>query len=205
MGTGGTLFRMPRQTSETDRAARPVGMPNEETTFRYRYTWAFCAWTVVVESLVAIVVIGVIRQGSPADAALVGLILGGFLSAIGWLLIVSQADVVVSETSVSRRLWGRTLREISWANVKKIRVWKMFHQGYRRTVRVFWVIPVHPSRLRFTPSGKISITEPSNMSGVIEHMNRHIAAHRIPVEVQVGTSWSDPASWNTRNRIEPMG
>jgi hypothetical protein len=47
--------------------------------------------------------------------------------------------------------------------------------------------------------------EPSDMSGLIEHMNRHIAAHGIPVEVWGGTRWSDwndPASWSTRNRID---
>jgi len=99
-------------------------------------------------------------------------------------------------------LVGRTLREISWGNVKKIRYGRCT-TGYRRKVRVFWVFPVHASRFRFTPSGKISFDEPSDMSGLIEHMNQHITAHGIPVEVQVGTIWSDPASWSTRNRIDP--
>lgn len=174
-----------------------------ETTFRYKYLWAFCAWTVALDGLLAIVAVGLARSGQFADAVLVALIFLGGVSLIGWFVITSLADVVVSETGVSRCLWGRTLREISWGNVKKIRVWKMYHRGYQRKVRVVWVFPVHPSRFRFTPSGKISFDEPSDMSGLIEHMNRHIAAHGIPVEVQVGTSWSDPASWSTRNRIDP--
>ena len=116
---------------------------------------------------------------------------------IGWFVTTSLADVVVSETGVSRRLWGRTLKKIEWGNIKKIRVFKMYHQAYRRKVRVVWVFPVHPSRFRFTPSGKISFDEPSDMGGLIEHMNQHVAAHGIPVEVQVG------ASWSTRNGIDP--
>ena len=180
-----------------------MGASITETTFRYKYAWAFCAWTIAIDSLVVIVVIGTVRSGRPGDAALFGLILLGCFSLIGWFLVSSMADVVVSDTGVSRRLWGRTLRGISWGNVKKIRVWKMYHRGYRREVRVFWVFPVHPSRFRFTLSGKIWFEEPSDMSGLIEHMNRHIAAHGIPVEVQVGTSWSDPASWSARNRIDP--
>ena len=196
---------MPSQTGETVQGARPEDASNRETTFRYKYAWAFCAWTVAVDGLAAIVVISTIRHGKIADAALFGLIFFGSFSLIGWFLIAGSADVVVSETGVSRRLWGRTLREISWGNVKKIRVWKMYHRGYRRKVRIFWVVPVHPSRLRLTPSGKISFDEPSDMSGLIEHMNRHIAAHGISVEVWGGTSWSDwsdPASWSTRNRID---
>jgi hypothetical protein len=180
-----------------------VGTPNTETTFRYKYTWAFCAWTVAIDSLVLIVVIGLIRSGQFADAVLVALIFLGSISMIGWFVITSLADVVVSETGVSRCLWGRTLREISWGNIKKIRVFKMYHQAYRRKVRVFHVFPVHPSGFRLSPSGKISFDEPSDMSGLIEHMNRHIAEHGIPVEVRVGTSWGDPASWSTRNRIDP--
>ena len=171
-----------------------MGAPKTETTFRYKYAWAFCAWTVAIDGLVLTVVIGLIRLGRPADAVLVALIFLGSFSMIVWFVITSLADVVVSETGVSRCLWGRTLREISWGNVKKIRVWKMYHRGYRRKVRVFWVFPVHASRFRFTPSGKISFDEPSDMSGLIEHMNQHITAHGIPVEVQVGTIWSDPAS-----------
>lgn len=181
----------------------PVGALSTVTTFRYKYAWAFCAWTVTVDSMIVIGMIVLIREGRAADAALFGLIFFSFFSMAGWFVIAGQADVVVSETSVSRRLWGRTLREISWGNVKKIRVWKMYHRGYRRKVRVFWVLPVHPSRFRFTPSGKISFDEPSDMSGLIEHMNRHIAAHGIPIEVYIGTSWSDPASWSIRNRIDP--
>jgi len=196
---------MPSQTSGTDQAARPVVVPNVETTFRYKYAWAFCAWTIVVDSMIVIGMAALVWQGRASDAALVGLIFLSSLSMVGWFVIAGQADVVVSETSLSRRLWGRTLRKISWGNVKKIRVWTMYHQGYQRKIRVFWVFPVHPSRLRFTPSGKISFDEPSEMSGLIEHMNRHIAAHGIPVEVHVGTNWSAPASWITRNRIDPMG
>lgn len=180
-----------------------MGAPNTVTTFRYKYAWVFCALTVAINGLVAVIVIATIRQGRAADAALFGVIFFGCLSLIGWFVTTDQADVVVSETGVSRRLWGRTLREISWGNVKKIRVWKMYHRGYRRKVRIFWVVPVHPPRFRLTPTGKISFDEPSDMSGLIEHMNRHIAAHGIPVEVWVGMSWSDPASWSTRTRIDP--
>lgn len=173
------------------------------TTFRYKYAWAFCAWTVAVDGVAAIVVISLIRSGRAADAALFGLILFGGFSSIGWFLMASYADVVVSETSVSRRLWGRTLREISWEDIKKIRVFWLYHPGYRREVRVFHVFPVRPSGFRLSPSGKISFDEPADLSALIEHMNRHIAAHRIPIEVKIGTSWSDPASWSTRNRIDP--
>jgi hypothetical protein len=111
--------------------------------------------------------------------------------------------VVVSETAVSRRLWGRTLRQISWENIKKIRVFKIYHQAYRRKVRVFHVYPVRPSGFRLSPSGKIFFVEEEDLSDLIEHMNRHIAVHGIPVEVRVGASRSDPASWSTRNRIDP--
>jgi hypothetical protein len=196
---------MPSQTRETVQAPRPADASNSETTFRYKYAWAFCALTVALDGLAAIVVISTIRHGRFVDAALFGLIFFGSFSLIGWFVTTEQADVVVSGIGVSRRLWGRTLREISWENVKKIRVWKMYHRGYRRQVRVFWVFPVHPSRFRFTPSGKMMFVEPTDMSGLIEHMNRHIAAHGIPVEVWGGTSWSDwsdAASWSTRNRID---
>jgi len=181
----------------------PVDAPSTETTFRYKYLWAFCAWTVAIDSLVIIGVIGLIRMGRPADAALFGLIFLGSISIMGCFLVASRADVVVSETGVSRCLWGRTLREISWGNIKKIRVFKMYDQAYRRKVRVFHVFPVRPSGFRLSPSGKIWFDEPEDLSALIEHMNRHIAAQRIPVEVQVGASWSDPASWSTRNRISP--
>lgn len=180
-----------------------MGAPNTETTFRYKYAWAFCAWTVAINGLVAIVVIASIRQGRAADAALFGLIFFGCVSSMGWFLMASQADVVVSETSVSRRLWGRTLREISWEDIKKIRVFWLYHPGYRREVRVFHVFPVRPSGFRLSPSGKISFDEPADLSALIEHMNRHIAAHGIPIEVKIGTSLSDPTSWSTRNRIDP--
>lgn len=180
-----------------------MGALSMETTFRYKYTWAFCALAVALDSLFIVAVITLVRSGRLVDAGLSALIFIGGFSLIAWFVITSLADVVVSETGVSRRLWGLTLRQISWVNVKKIRVWKMYHQAYRRKVRVVWVLPVHPSRFRFTPSGKIAFDEPSDMTGLIEHMNRHIAGHGIPVEVQVGSSWSDPASWSTRNRIDP--
>jgi len=194
----------PANTQAVKGGLTPVDAPSTETTFRYKYTWAFCALTVALDSLIVMVVIGLIRSGSFADAVLVALICLGGISFIGWFVITSLADVVVSETGVSRCLWGRTLREISWGNIKKIRVFKMYHRAYRRKVRVFHVIPVRPSGFRLTPSGKICFDEPEDISALIEHMNQHIAAHGIPVEVKVGTSWSDPASWSTRNRIDPI-
>ena len=184
-------------------ALTPVDALSTETTFQYKYTWAFCALTVALDGVLVIVVIGLIRSGQLTDAVFVTLICFGGISLIGWFVITSRADVVVSETGVSRRLWGRTLREISWGNIKKIRVFKMYDQAYRRKVRVFHVFPVRPSGFRLSPSGKIWFDEPEDLSALIEHMNRHIAAQRIPVEVQVGASWSDPASWSTRNRISP--
>ncbi len=177
--------------------------PSTETTFRYRYTWLFCALTVALDSVIVIVVIGLIRSGQFADAVLFALIFLGGMSMIGWFVITSLADVVVSETGVSRRLWGLTLRGISWGNIKTIRVFKMYHRAYRRKVRVFHVLPVRPSGFRLSPSGKITFDEPEDLSDLIEHMNRRLAAHAIPVEVKVGASWSDPASWSTRNRIDP--
>ena len=41
----------------------PVDAPSTETTFRYKYTWAFCALTVALDSLIVMVVIGLIRSG----------------------------------------------------------------------------------------------------------------------------------------------
>lgn len=180
-----------------------MGAPSTSTTFHYKYAWAFCAWTAAVDSVVVFVVIRMSQLGRAADAALVALIFLGCFSMIGWFLIVSQADVVVSDTSVSRCLWSRKLRVISWGDISRIRVFKMYHHAYRRKVRVFHVFPVRPSGVRLSPSGKICFAETGDFSAVIEHMNRHIAAHGIPVEVQVGTSWSDPASWSIRDRIEP--
>jgi hypothetical protein len=193
----------PANTQAVKGGLTPVDAPSTETTFRYKYTWAFCALTVALDGVLVIVVIGLIRSGQLSDAVFVALICFGGISLIGWFVITSRADVVVSETGVSRRLWGRTLREISWGNIKKIRVFKMYDQAYRRKVRVFHVFPVRPSGFRLSPSGKIWFDEPEDLSALIEHMNRHIAAQRIPVEVQVGASWSDPASWSTRNRISP--
>lgn len=177
--------------------------PSTKTTFHYKYLWVFCAWTVAIDALVIIGVIQLIRMGKPADAALFGLIFLGSISIMGCVLVASRADVVVSDTGLSRCLWGRTLRKISWENIKKIRVLKTYHRGYRKKVRVFHVFPARPSGFRLSPSGKIFFDESEDLSELIEHMNRHIAAHGIPVEVQVGASWSDPASWSTRNRIDP--
>lgn len=183
------------------------GMPEDassaETTFRYKYTWAICAWTIVLDGLFIIVVITLIRSGRAADAALVAVIFMGSISMIGVFLVTSRADVVVSEAGVSRRLWGRTLRQISWENIKKIRVFKIYHQAYRRKVRVFHVLPVRPSGFRLSPSGKIFFLEEEDLGDLIEHMNRRIAAQGIPVEVSVGGSRNDPASWKIRNRIDP--
>ncbi len=175
----------------------PVDARSMETTFRYRYTWVLCALTVALDSLGVVIVIGSIRSGRFGDALLVALIFVGSVSLIGWFVITSRADVVVSETAVSRRLWGRTLRQISWENIKKIRVFKIYHQAYRRKARVFHVLPVRPSGFRLSPSGKIFFVEEEDLSDLIEHMNRYIAARGIPVEVRVG------ASWSTRNKIDP--
>jgi len=43
--------------------------------------------------------------------------------------------------------------------------------------------------------------EAKGFTALLEHMNRNVAAHGIPVEVKVGTR-SDPAGWSTRDRID---
>ncbi len=180
-----------------------MGAPSTETTFHYEQVRVLITWTVAVDTLVLGVALELVLMGKPAQALQVGSVLLPCFSLIGWFVVSSMADVVVSEGSLSRRLWGRTLREISWGNIKMIRVFKMYHRGYGRTVRVFQVFPIRPSGLRFLPSGKIVFDEPGDLSSLIEHMNRRIAARGIPVEVLVGASRSDPASWSTRNRIDP--
>jgi hypothetical protein len=118
-------------------------------------------------------------------------------SILGLFLLFSQSDVVVSETGLSRQLWGKTLKEISWDNVKKIQIFAIYHKGLGRKVRVFHVFPVRRSGPRVMPSGKIWFGEHGDFSAVIEHMNRRIAANGIPVEVKLG------GSWVSRNRIDP--
>jgi hypothetical protein len=177
-------------------------MTYPQTTFRYGHVRAFCAWTLAGDILVGAVVIGLIRMGRAADAALFGLIFFSCVSAIGWSLVSFQADVVVSDVGLSRRLWGRTLREIPWGNIQKIRVFSMYQRDLRKKVRVFHVFPVRPSGFRISPSGKVWFRESGDFSPLIEHMNQHIAANGIPVEMQVGSSWSDAASWSMRDRID---
>ncbi len=75
-----TALLMPSQTGETVQGARPGDASSREATFRYKRAWAFCAWTIAVDGLAAIVVILTIRHGRVADAALFGLIFFGSFS-----------------------------------------------------------------------------------------------------------------------------
>ena len=86
-----------------------------ETTFRYRRPgpFMFVVWTCAVDLLpVWFVVVGV--QSGDRSPVWLGLVLLLFFSLIGWAVVSSLADVVVSDTGLSRRLRGHKLREISW-------------------------------------------------------------------------------------------
>ncbi|GAC1345967.1 MAG: hypothetical protein NVSMB23_22860 [Myxococcales bacterium] len=167
-----------------------------ETRFRYKSAAALVAWMCADLFVITIGVSSALR----GDVAGVGFSVIAFLlfAILGLFLVLSQSDVVVSETGLSRQQWGKTLKEMSWDNVKKIQVFTTYHKGLGRTIRVFHVFPVRPSGPSVMPSGKIWFGEHGDFSAVIEHMNRFIAANGIPVEVKIGGNWA------ARSGIDPI-
>jgi hypothetical protein len=126
------------------------------------------------------------------DAAL-GVFVVGVVpwSVIGTLLVLSMSEIVVNDSGLSRRLWGKTLATIRWDNIRLIRTFEMFHPALRRKVRFVNVFPTKPSGFRLLPSGMFSFGEDyDSFDDVVRCLRGRVAAQGIPVETR-----DSPTSW----------
>jgi hypothetical protein len=142
------------------------------------------------------------REGQDGcEVAGIGLLLFFVCSLVGYGVALNLSDVIVSDMGLSRSLWGRTLQEMRWDDVTLIKVSWMQNRysGVYRNLRVFSHRAARGG-LRRT----ISFAEQGDLRALIEHMNRHIAARRIPVEVEKKRDrlWAHP-EWIRCDRIDP--
>lgn len=122
-----------------------------------------------------------------------------FFSIVGVWVAYSLSDVVVSDTGIVRRLWGKTIAEIRWVNVRAIRVVQAIDVERGGTVRIFTISPITPAASVLPGTSRITFAERGDLRAIIEHMNRHIAARGIRVEVRRSTF---DKAWTPADRID---
>lgn len=171
-----------------------------ETTFRYESLRAMVL-AVTCGDLIAIVtgISSALRGG--IGGAVFSLVAFAACSLVGVALMLHLSDVVVTDKGLSRRLWGRTIREIPWTNIERVKVRPGHDPDPRRSIRVFSVVPAKPKDSRLERGGQIWFAEHGDFRAVIEHMNRHILANGIRVEV---TKDRNEKTWTTVDRIDSV-
>ncbi len=154
-----------------------------------------CLWTGIVDAIAIYIVIAFARLGG-ATGVWVGATACALFTLVGWFLVAGRADVVVSDGSISRRLWGLTLKEVPWDSVKEIRVATAIpSRGRPKGIRIISVCTEHSSESRPCPSARIWFSERGDLTDVIAHLNRQIERRKIVVRTK------DHGGWVTQPRI----
>ena len=142
------------------------------------------------------------REGQDGrEIVVLGLLLFLACSLIGYGVALNLSDVLVSDIGLSRVLLGKTLRETRWEDVALIQVrWRQ--NRYDGVHRQLWVFSRRAARRGLRR--RLSFAEQGDLRAVIEHMNRQIAARRIPLEVErKGNRVRARPEWTRPDRIDP--
>ena len=151
------------------------------TVYRYRMLRFACVWLAVVTILLVGFALFLARKFGASYALRGFFVLAPGFWILGFLVVISSADVVLDENGIARLLFGHVLRQERWQNVRMITCFDV--RTPFESTRAVNVFPVSKPRFHLLPSGKMSFrAEAKNDVDLIQMVSQHASAHGIPIK-----------------------
>jgi hypothetical protein len=157
--------------------------------FLFPGRWKFFAiWSVFIFLCVWMLVSAAVRDALTFQLLIMNASLFCLLLIPGYLYVMSSAEVLVDDTGISRRLFGRICQHIRWNDVKCIRESRVTNP--RVSATVIHIISNSHQFWNFDAATTMIISERlDGFEKLVDILNERVVVSAIPVEVQLNSIW----------------
>lgn len=151
--------------------------------FKFKYKLFFAAlMALIVSLLLSGSIVGYLRQGTGFGMLIVAFVISLFCVFVSLLVFIGRSDILIDDTGITRVLFGKIIRRISWNNVSLVRISPLSRWDSRKQVSAYNIFASSKDatspRTRRIYFGDYGV----EVNELISVMNFYISKYKIPVE-----------------------
>src|SRR5208282_1465850 len=106
------------------------------------------------------------------------------------LFTLNNADVSISDSGISRVIFGRICQSIRWGDIRLVRQYLLFSRADGKELRFLQIVPAKAPFYQFTLIRKMTISEKiDDFDALIGRLNEQLLQHSPRIEIKVNGQW----------------